>query len=175
VVCTSDQPTTLFLTFQSVLAYQLSTAPTFLQTKFILDVWDFFDSLSSRVALSFQWVPGHAGLPGNERTYLLAKTGATLHFTHVPIPLASVIAKIRHTCYAAWKRSLSHNPLFCQIPSVSSEDLAFTRCELSRRRCHDHSLLLSSYRSRIKRKENSSYSACGTSNSNSILTLTSRI
>jgi len=33
------------------------------------------DSLSSRVALSFQWVPGHAGLLGNKLADLLAKTG----------------------------------------------------------------------------------------------------
>jgi len=35
------------------------------------------------------------------------------------------------------------------------------RCELSRLRCHGHSLLLPSYLCRIKRKENSSCSACG--------------
>jgi len=30
------------------------------------------------VDLSFQWVPGHAGLPGNELENSLAKTGGTL-------------------------------------------------------------------------------------------------
>jgi len=52
---------------------------------------------------------------------------------------------------------------FCQIPSVSSEELALprlVRCELSQLRCHGQSLLLSSYLCRIKRK-NSSCSACG--------------
>jgi len=92
----------------------------------------------------------------------LAKTRATLPFTRVPCPPA--IAKIRHTRYSLWRRTLSHNSLPCQIPSVSSEELAFPRlirCELSRLRCHVHSLLLSSYLCRIKRKENSSCSACG--------------
>jgi len=37
--------------------------------------------------------------------------------------------------------------------------LRLVRCELSRLRCHGHSLLLSSYLCRIKRR-NSSYSAC---------------
>ena len=51
-----------------------------------------------------------------------------------------------------------------QIPGVSSEELLLSRpgrCELSRLRCHDHSLLLSSYFHRISRKENSGCSACG--------------
>jgi len=43
-----------------------SSAPAFLQLKSFWDIWDLYDSLSSRVALSFQWVPGHAGLPGKE-------------------------------------------------------------------------------------------------------------
>jgi len=63
-----------------------------------------------------------------------------------------------------WRRTLSHNSFSCQIPLVSSEELAFLRlirCELSRLGCHDHSLLLSSYLCRIKRKENSSCNACG--------------
>jgi len=64
-----------------------------------------------------------------------------------------------------WRRNLSHNSLSsCQIPSVSSEELALPRlirCELSWLRCHGHSLLLSSYLCRIKRKENSSCIACG--------------
>ena len=50
-----------------------------------------------------------------------------------------------------------------QIPEVSSEELLFCpiRCELSRLRCHGHSLLLSSYLHRISRKKNSACSACG--------------
>jgi len=74
-----------------------------------------------------------------------------------PCSLAPTIAKIRHTRYSSWRRTLSHNSLTCQIPSVSSEELAlphFIRCELFRLRCHGHSLLLSSYLCRIKRKEN---------------------
>jgi len=55
-----------------------------LQPKSFWDIWDLTDSLSSRVALSFQCIPGHAGLLGNERAGSLAKTGATLSVTHVP-------------------------------------------------------------------------------------------
>ena len=60
----------------------------------------------------------------------------------------------------------SHLPrlLNYQVPKVSSEELLLSRpirCELSRLRCHGHSLLLSSYLHRISRKENSARSACG--------------
>jgi len=69
---------------------------------------------------------------------------------------------IRHTRYSFWRQNLSYNTLSCQIPSVSSEELALSRlirCELSSCCCHGHSLLLSSYLCRTKRK-NSSCSAC---------------
>jgi len=49
------------------------------------------DSLSFRVALSFQWVSGHAGLPDNELADSLTQIGATLSFAHVPSLLGSVI------------------------------------------------------------------------------------
>jgi len=65
----------------------------FLQPKSFWDIWDLSDLLSSCVALSFQWVPGHAGLSGNERADSLATTGATLPVTHVTCPLALTIAR----------------------------------------------------------------------------------
>jgi len=67
------------------------------------------------------------------------------------------------THYSFWRRNFSHNSLFCQIPSFSSEELVlphFIRCKLSRLHCHGHSLFLSSYLSGVKRK-NSSCSTCG--------------
>jgi len=103
------------------------------------------DSVSSCVTLSFQWISGHVGLPSNE-------------------PAGPVIAKISHIRYANWRRKFFRNYYFCQIPSVSSEELTLPRlayCELSRHHCYSHIFLLSSYLCRIKQKENSSYSTCG--------------
>jgi len=86
----------LFLTDSQSALTLFSTAPAFLQPKSFWDIWDLSDSLSSRVALNkLPVVPGHVGLPGNERADSLAKTGATLSDTHVSCPLASTIAKIR--------------------------------------------------------------------------------
>jgi len=98
----------------------------------------------------FQWVPG------------LSLLSVTNWQTRSPKPVP-VIAKIRHTRCTTWRQNLSHNSLFSRITSVSSEELALPRlalCELSRYRCHGHSLVLISYLWKIKRK-NSSWSACG--------------
>jgi len=76
----------------------------------------------------------------------------------------SMFCKDKAYRYSNWRRILSHNSLFFQITSVSSEELALPRlirCELPRLRCHGHSLFLSSYLCKVKRKENSSCSAYG--------------
>ena len=128
------------------------------------NVWSLASSLSNNTTLSFQWVPGHAGLPGNEKADLLAKTGASLPTDAIPSPLLPVIAKVRYSQYRNWRRHISHSLLNFQVPEVSSEELLLSRSirsELSRLRCHGHSLLLSSYLHRISRKENSDCSACG--------------
>ena len=80
------------------------------------------------------------------------------------MPSPPVIAKIRYLQYHNWRRHISHSYLNYQVPKVSSEELLLSRsirCELSRLRCHGHSLLLSSYFRRISRKENSACSTCG--------------
>ena len=124
------------------------------------NVW----SLSNNIILSFQWVPGHAGLPGNVNADLLAKAGASLPTDAIPSPLPTVIAKIRCFQYHNWRRHISHTYLNYQVPKVSSDELLLSRpirCELSRLRCQDHSLLLSSYLHSISQKKNSACSACG--------------
>jgi len=137
------------------------TAPAFLQPKFFWNIWALSGSLSSRVALSFQWVPGYDGLSGNEQAGSLIKAGTTLPFSHTTDPRH---CKDKAYHYSNWRRILYHNSLFFQISSVSSKELVLPlliRCELPRLRRHGHSLLLSSYLSRVKWKENSSCSAYG--------------
>jgi len=67
---------------------------------------------------------------------------------------------IRHTRYSLWRRTLSHNSLSCQISSVSSEELALPHSV----NCPDFAATFTASTlnlCRIKRKENSSCSACG--------------
>jgi len=65
--------------FQSTLAL-FSMAPAFLQPKSFWHIWD-LDSFSSRVALSFQWLPRH---PNNELADSLTKTGAKFPLSMFP-------------------------------------------------------------------------------------------
>ena len=148
----------LFLTDSQSALSILSSAPSYLLPESLTS------SLSNNTNLSFQWVPGHAGLPGNEKADLLAKTGASRPTDATPCPLPPVIAKVRYSQYRNWRRHISHSHLNFLVPEVSSEELLLSRSirsELSRLRCHGHSLLLSSYLHRISRKENSACSACG--------------
>ena len=154
----------LFLTYSQSALSILSSAPSYLLPESLWNVWSLASSLSNNTTLSFQWVPGHAGLPGNEKADLLAKTGASLPTDAIPSPLPPVIAKVRYSQYRNWRCHISHSHLNFQVPEVSSEELLLSRSirsELSRLRCHGHSLLLSSYLHRISRKENSACSACG--------------
>ena len=143
-----------FLTDSQSALSILSSAPSYLLPESLLSVWSLASSLSNNTTISFQWVPGHAGLPGNENANFLAKTGAYLSTGAISCLLPTVIAKILYHSYLNYQ---------VPVPKVSSEELLLSRpirCELSRLRCHGHSLLLSSYLHRISRKENSACSAC---------------
>ena len=169
VWCTSHLMTckiqsVLFLTDSQSALSILSSAPSYLLPESLWNVWSLASSLSNNTTLSFQRVSGHAGLSGNEKVDLLAKTGASLPTDAIPCPLPPVIAKVRYSQYCNWRRHISHSHLNFQVPEVSLEELLLSCSicsELSRLCCHGHSLLLSSYLYRISRKENSACSACG--------------
>ena len=124
----------LFLTdCQSALSY-LSSTPSYLLPESLWNVWSLASSLSNNSTLSLQWVPSHAGLPGNEKADLLAKAGASLPTDAIPCPLHPVVAKVRYSQYHNWKRHISYCHLNFQVPKVSSEELLLSRpirCELS--------------------------------------------
>ena len=71
---------------------------------------------------------------------------------------------IHSSLFSDWRRTVSSKFFDTQVPSISTEELVLrrhARCVLCRLRCNGHSLLLSSYLSRIGRIENSYCSACG--------------
>ena len=117
-------------------------------------------------SIKVQWVPGHSFLPGNNAADELARREATRSATHTLCnPLWSPLISHIHCClFSDWRRIVSSKFFDTQVSSISTEKLVLprhARCVLSRLCCNGHSLLLSSYLSRIGRNENLSCSVCG--------------
>ena len=107
--------------------------------------------------------PGHSFLPENEATNELARPRALFAPSATPCGL-SLISRIHSYLFSNWRRTVSSKLFDTQVPSISTEELVLPRhacCVLSRLRCNGHSLLLSSYLSRIGRIVSPSRSACG--------------
>ena len=51
-----------------------STLYAYLLPETLWNVWSLASSLSNNTILSFQWAPGHAGLPSHKKADVLAKT-----------------------------------------------------------------------------------------------------
>ena len=83
----------LFLTDSQSALPILSSVPSYLLPESLWNVWSLASSLSNTTTLNFQWVPGHAGLPGNENADLLAKAGASLPIDAIPCPLPQSLPK----------------------------------------------------------------------------------
>ena len=89
----------------------------------------------------------------------LARQGALLVPTAIPCSLSPLISRIHFSLFSDWRHTVSSKFFGTQVLSISTEELVLlrhARCVLSRLRCNGHSLLLSSYLSRIGRIENSS-------------------
>ena len=82
----------------------------------------------------------------------------------IPCSLSPLISRIHFRLISDWRHTVSSKFFDTQVPSISTEELVLlrhARCVLSHLRCNGHSLLLSSYLSRIGRIENLLCSACG--------------
>ena len=102
-------------------------------------------------------------LPENDVADELARPGALLAPSAIPCSL-SLTSRIHPCLFSYWRRTVSSKFFGTQVSSISTEELVLPRhalCVLSRLRCNGHSLLLSSYLSRIGTIENPSCSACG--------------
>ena len=107
--------------------------------------------------------PGHSFLPENEATDKLARPRALFAPSATPCGL-SLISRIHSYLFSDWRRTVSSKLFDTQVPSIFSEKIGLprhARCVLSRLRCNGHSLLISSYLSRIGRIVSHSCSACG--------------
>ena len=121
--------------------------------------------------LSSPVLSGYNGYPGisfSRRTTQLmswSDRGALLTPSTIPCSLSPLISRIHSCPYSEdWRRTVLLKFFDTQVPSISTEELGLPRhahCVLSRLRCNEHNLLLSSYLSNIGRIENPLCSACG--------------
>ena len=120
----------------------------------------------------YQNTMGHQTLvfPGNDAADELARRRALLVLSAIPCSLSPFTSRIHFCLFSDWRRTVSSKFFDTQVLSISTEELVLPRhagCVPSRLRCNGHSLLLSSYLSRIGRIENPSCSACGHSSQDS--------
>ena len=154
---------TFFSDSLSVLS-TLSTPLPYLTPQSLSNTQSLLNSLSQSKVIHLQWIPGHSSLPGNDLADSLAKVGASLDPSSIPVSLTPLISSQRLSLYTSWRRSVQSGFFHHQIPTVSPEELTLprsTRCALSRLRCNGHSTLLNSYLHRVGRAETPSCSNCG--------------
>ena len=102
--------------------------------------------------------------PGEGRANKLARRGALLASSAIPCSHSPLISRIYSCLFTDWRSTVSSKFFDTQRLLISAEEFMFprhVRCDLSRLCYNGHSLLLSSYFSRIARIENPSCSTCG--------------
>ena len=148
------------LLFFSYLTLALSLPPcTLLHLFFCFNLCQKLFSLFSS-SIRLQWVPGHSFLLDDDAADELARRGALLVPSAIPCSHSSLLSGIHSCLFSDWRHTVSSKFFDTQVSSISTEELVLlrhARCDLSRLRCNGHSLLLSSYLSRIGRIENSSF------------------
>ena len=116
----------------------------------------------SPVPIRLQLVSGHSFFPGNNSADELARRGALLVSSAIPCILSPFISRIHSCLFTDLRHTVPSKFFDPQVPSISTEEfvlLRHARCVLFRLRCNGHSLLLSSYLTRIGRIENPSCNA----------------
>ena len=139
----------------------LSSPPCFLLHQSLWQIWQELSSLSSWF-IRLQWVPRHSFLPGNNVADELTRQRKLLMPSAIPCSLSLLISHIHSSLFSNWRHTASSKFFDTQVFSISTKKLVlpgYARCVLSCLYCNGHSLLLSSYLSRIGRIKNPSSSA----------------
>ncbi len=141
----------------------LSQPPPILLTSTLFDIFSLLERLSHICRIHLQWVPGHAGLEGNEAADELAAIGSSLSPT-TPLPLTAATHYFKSSIFSSWRDQVRCSFYDGRIPTVNREERSLSRVartELSRLRCNGHSLLLNSYLFRLGRVDTPICSKCG--------------
>ena len=156
---TNKPATFLLLLSDSRFVFTLSSSPSFLLSQTLWQIWQEMSSLSS-CSIRLQCI---SFFSGNDATDELARQGALLAPSTIPCIL-SLIFRIHSSLFSDWRHTVSSKFFDMQVPTISTEEFVLPHhacCALSCLRCNGHSLLFSSYLSRIGRIKNPSCSACG--------------
>ena len=150
----------LFLCDSHSVLITLFSSPSFLLPQCFWQKLSFLFSCSIRL----QWVPRCLFLQGNDTADELARRGALLVFSAISCSLFPLISCIHLSLFLDWRCTVSSTFFDTQAPLIFTEELVLLHhacCVLFGLRFNGHSLLLSSYFSRIGRIKNLSCSTCG--------------
>ena len=130
-------------------------------------VWQRLRELNDRgTHLNLQWVPGHAGFPGNEMGDEVALAAANLSQDEAPVDLQSARARLRMHDRWEWEGRIQSTHYFqevCPRRTTLGEQLGLSRrggVETARLRT-GHSTLQAGYRHRIGQQNDPTCSECG--------------